>query len=242
MPLPFLVHDRAHTSSKTSHATRRPTARVVVLAAGLATLLLTACGALIPDQAVTDPFQLDGKTIAVPFPVPGALVSQAVMGTAQVSFTFPDIEWPNLPVDPAKLTNEVSIASATLDAPEATAPTEIVLSDAVMTAYMWHGADTYAEADPADRFSFVAQSQGVVTLTRQDCDATSCDYGYTGDVPAFGVAALGGSTLAAALSVSTEAPSPNGARVELSLNGEPDSLAGHTLTITVDAENGVIGF
>ncbi|HEX7000225.1 MAG TPA: hypothetical protein VF164_00860 [Trueperaceae bacterium] len=222
-------------------AQRRPTALRLAFAAAVATALLTACSSLIPDQNVTDPLGLDGQSVAIAFPGGETVVAMAVTGSGSADFTFPDLEIPDLPLSPAELTNEVSIASASLNAGAGEAPDQITLSGATLTVRVWHGAATFDDAD--DKADFVLNAQGAVTLTRGGCTVDSCAYTYTGVLPAFGVASLTGAELASAMQVATEAPTPNDGHVSLSVAGEPEAdLAGRTLTITLDGESGTIGF
>lgn len=222
-----------------SHA--RPLHLVTI---GLATLALAACGALIPDQTVGNPLGLDGQTVAITFPAPATLVTQAVQGDAEADFAFQDFETDisSLPVSPAELSNDLSIKTASLSGDTATAPETITLSDAVVDLRLWHDAATYAEAASGHRVQVTAQSQGAVTLERDTCSETACTYTYDGAAPAFGVASFTGAQLSAGLTIFTQAPTTNSGHVALTLTGEPDSLAGRTLTITIDASQGTLKF
>lgn len=220
---------------------RRGTTIRLAVAAAAAALLLAACSSLIPDQNVTDPLGLDGQSVDITFPGGETVVALAVAGSGSTDFTFPDLEIPDLPVTPAELTNEVSIASASLNAGAGEAPDQITLSGATLTVRVWHGAASFDDA--ADKADFVLNAQGAVTLTRGGCTVDSCAYTYNGVLPAFGVASLTGAKLASAMQVATTAPTPNDGHVEVSLSGEPEAdLAGRTLTITLDGESGTIGF
>ncbi len=217
--------------------------RAALAATALAALALTACGA-IPPVAVTDPLQLDGKQVAVSF---GAAQVAAVLGPAAVpgsgggTFAFDDVPMQDLPLTPGRLTNDLGIARATLDAGEGGAPETITLSDLRLEVQAWQGAADFASAAPADRFAFVITSAGPVTLTRGQCDAASCQYSHAGNELAFGTVGLTGADVAAALRVGTRAPEPNQMSLGLTLSAAPDELAGRTLTLELDAAAGSVG-
>ncbi len=211
--------------------------------AGLAALLLTACGNLIPDQQVTNPLGLDGTAVQVEFQAPDVLTAQAIGAQAEADFSFSDYDLPDLPISPTELANELSVASATLSGDTATAPDTIDLSDVEVTVRIWHGAFSYDAAEEDARVEAVVEAASDITLNRVSCDAgVSCEYAYVGAVPAFGVASLTGGQLGTTMTIVTEAPEPNQGHVLLQLTGEPDELAGRTLTITIDASEGKIGF
>lgn len=245
LPTPSEAPSRASVGHTSRRVLPSPSHRALLVACGaLVALALTACGMLIPDQSVGNPLGLDGQTIAITFPAPATLVAQAVQGDAEADFAFQDFETDisALPVSPAELANELSIESASLSGDPATAPESITLSDAVVVLQIWHDAASYGDALDGHRTEVTAESQGAITLERDTCSVDACTYSYGGATPAFGVASFTGSQLAAGLTIFTQAPTTNSGHVALTLTGEPDSLAGRTLTITVDASQGKLKF
>ncbi len=218
--------------------------RAARLAAPLVALLavaLAGCG-LVPPQSVGDPLGLDGKSVAVTFGAlgpAGVLVPAAVTGTGELEFTFPDHDWPDLPLSPGKLTNDITIASATLNVGADEAPASITVSDIDLTVYLWHGAATYDAA--TERVSVTVENSGPVTLNRTGCDAGGCTYSYDGSALAFGTVSYSGTAVATALKVLAQEPEPNRVRAVATLRAEPEGpLAGKTLTIEFEAGSGTV--
>lgn len=218
---------------------------VAVLAAGL----LAAC-AVVPPQQVTDPLGLDSQQLALQFvaptnlPAAAGVGAQAVAGDISTTFEFDDWDV-DIPISPGTLTNDVSIKGASL-APvtEAEAPEQITLSDPVLTLQVWQGAATYGEAAADDKAQYVLEGASSITLTRGSCVIAGerCPYTYSGSDPAFGTIKLSGTPLGNLFNIATQAPSPNDGSVSLTVQGEPDTLAGKTLTITLSAGEGTVGF
>lgn len=215
---------------------------VVIVAA-----LLAACS-VIPPQSVSDPLGLDSEQLALQFVGPAAATAevgpQAVTGAIATSFEFEDWDV-DIPVTPGTLTNDVSIKSASLSpVTEAEAPAEITLSDPVLTLRVWQGAATWDDADAGDRVEYVLESASSITLVRGTCVITGsrCPYAYQGGDAAFGSIKLSGTPLQNLFNIATSEPTPNSGSVSLTVQGEPDSLAGKTLTITLSAAEGTVGF
>jgi len=218
-----------------------------MLPVAAAAVLLAAC-AVIPAQPVTDPLGLDSKQLALSFeaaagPTAAEIGPQAVTGTAFGTIEFEDWDL-ELPVNPGTLSNEVSIASAALSpANSADAPEQITLSAPVLTVRVWHGAASYELAAADDRVEHVLEATNSITLSRGICALSgSCSYSYDGEALAFGTIKFSGAPLGNLLSIATQAPTPNLGSVELSVQGEPDGLAGKTLTVKLAALEGSVGF
>lgn len=235
---------KAHTPGASKDARRSTWAgalAVVVVAA-----LLAACS-VIPPQSVTDPLGLDSELLALQFVGPTAAAQvgpQAVTGAIATSFEFEDWD-ADIPVTPGTLTNDVSIKAASLSpVTEAEAPAEITLSDPVLTLRVWQGAATWDDADAGDRVEYVLESASSITLVRGTCVITGsrCPYAYQGGDAAFGSIKLSGTPLQNLFNIATSEPTPNSGSVSLTVQGEPDSLAGKTLTITLSAAEGTMGF
>ena len=212
------------------------------LLAAVGTVALAGCG-LVPPVPVDDPLGLDGKTAAVSLgsaSLTAAFAPAAVDGSGEVSVTFDDADWPDVPLSPGRLTNELSIATATLDAGEAEAPETIELSDIDVEVTLWQGAATYEAAAPDSRAAAKVDGAGPITLVRGACDADSCTYSYEGSVPAFGEVTFSGDAVANAVKVITQAPQPNHVRAVVTLRADPDTLDGRTLTIEFDAATGSV--
>lgn len=212
----------------------------VVAAVLLTGVLLAACSSLIPDQPATDPFALDGESVPVTFAASAAtLAPQAVTGEAGATFNFPDFDTVP-PVSPKQIDNLIGVASATLQ--DAAGPETITLSNAVIELRAWQSAASYEEATEANRASATLQSDSAVVLNRGTCDATSCAYTVSEDSSTFGTLVLSGGGLGNFLNISTSGPTSNSGSVSLTVQGEPDSLAGSTLTVTLDAASGTLKF
>lgn len=226
--------------------TGRSRGRTLIVVAAVS--FLAACSA-IPQQPVNDPLGLDSMELALTFvgaTSAGAgsdFGAQAVAGEFTDTFTFDDWDV-ELPVNPGTLTNDVSIASASLEpATSADAPMEIVLSEPLLTIQLWQGADSYQEAGAADRVEYVLEAEGAITLARGTCAVDSrCSYSYQGADLAFGTVKLSGNPLGNLIRIATSEPTPNSGSVSLSVQGEPDALAGKTLNIRLDAAEGSVGF
>lgn len=231
-------------SHRSVRRTRSSLVRSLPIAAVV--LLLAACS-VVPPQSVTDPLGLDSEQLAVTFedaaagPAGANLGAQAVTGTFSGGFEFEDWDV-NLPVSPGTLSNAVSIASASLE-PATGAPAEIVLSEAILTVRLWHGAASYEDAADADRVEHVLEAPGAITLTRGTCAMNDrCSYSYGGDDLAFGTINLSGSPLRNLVMIATSEPTPNLGSVSLTVQGEPDTLAGKTLNVRLAAAEGTVGF
>lgn len=210
-----------------------------------AAALISACS-LIPPQEVNDPLGLNGEELAVAFvgvtSAGEGFGAQAVAGDASGTFDFADLGG-DIPLNPGTLSNPVSIASAKLGpATEADAPDVITLSDAVLTIRVWQGAATYEVAEGANRVEHVLTVSEPINLNVGSCFAGSCSYTLDGDGPAFGAVNLSGSPLSTLLDIAFNAPSPNHGSATLTVQGEPDELAGKTLTLTLAAATGTVSF
>ncbi len=228
-------------------ATTAPAARragaAALLAAALA-VALAGCG-LVPPVEVNDPLGLDGETADIAFgadALTASLAPAAVEGSGEITIDFADADWPDVPLSPGRLANELSIATATLDAGEGAAPETITLSDIDVHVYVWHGAATYDAAAAENRATASVEGAGPVTLERGACGLDSCEYAYDGSVPAFGEVTFTGDDVARAVNVITKSPEPNHVRLVVTLQGEPEgSLAGRTLTVEIDGSTGSVG-
>ena len=215
----------------------RPIRGLRWLAALLATSAVLAACSAIPPQSVTDPLGLDGQDVDVVFP--GGLVVQAVPGVGAGTFTVADLDM-NLPINPGAMTNTIGIASARLSG--ASGPDTITITDPALVVRIWHGAATYDLAPEEGRAQVTLETTAAIVLKLGSCFAGACDYSYQSGPTSFGDLKLSGSTLSAALGVMTTAPSPNNGSVSLTLQADPDELAGRTLTIELEASEGEIRF
>lgn len=212
---------------------------IATLALGFG-LFLTACG-LIPPIDVQDPFGLDGQQITVALgPVPAALAPLAVDGTASETFTFDDADLGDLPLDPSQITNEIGFAAITLDREDG--PSVITLTDITVTLRVWQNGATYdtAPADQRAQASFVASS-GSVTLNSTGNGVGVTNYAVDGS-DVVGVLSMTGSDVGHLLKILAELPSTNSGSLTVTLQADPDELAGGTLTIELDAATGQITF
>jgi hypothetical protein len=202
-------------------------------------LVLSACSA-IPPQSVSNPLGLDGQQVTVAFP--GDAVSQVVAGEGNGTFTFADIDV-NLVLSPGALTNTIGIATARLSGPAG--PATIMISDPVLSVRIWHGADSFAEAAEDSRMEASLTTSAPIVLKLGTCfpeETGPCNYTYQSGPTSFGDLRLSGTPLSTLLAIITEAPTPNGGSVELTLEADPDELAGRTLTLTLEASEGEIRF
>lgn len=203
-------------------------------------LFLAACG-LIPPIDVTDPFGLDGQQITVALgPGPAALTPLAVDGSASETFTFDDADLGDVPIDPNQITNELGFAAITLDREDG--PAVITLSDITVTVRVWQNGASYdaAPADQRAQASFVG-SGGGVTLNSTGNGVGVTNY-QVGGSDVVGVLSMTGSDVGHLLTILAEIPSTNSGSLTLSLQADPDELAGGTLTIELDAATGQIKF
>ena len=205
-------------------------------------VLLSGCGAVAVP--VTDPFGLDEAQVRLELrrgPPLMSLAPAAVDGSGQVTVAFDDWDTPDLPFQPGRLANELTVATADLDAGADDAPETITLTDVDVDVWLWHGA---AEPDAVARSVHVRLSDlGPITLTRGACTADTCSYSYGGGAPAFGNLQVTGSAFSTAYTIVTQAPEPNRVRVAVTVQAEPeDALDGRNLTVTLGAEKGSIGF
>lgn len=207
------------------------------LGALLATSLVLAACSAIPPQAVTDPLGLDGQNVAVVFP--GALSVQSVPGEGAGTFSVVDLDI-SLPVNPGAMTNTVGIASARLSG--ATGPATITITNPVLDVRIWHGAADYDLAPENGRAQVTLTTTATIVLKLGSCFAGSCGYAYQSGPTSLGDLKLSGTTLSTALSVMTNAPSPNSGSASLTVQADPDELAGRTLTIELEASEGEIRF
>ena len=201
-----------------------------------ASVILAACSA-IPPQSVTDPLGLDGQSVAVRFA--GFAGVQAVPGDGGGTFTVADLDV-SLPLNPGTMLNTVAIASARLLGE--TGPETISITNAELTVRIWQGAESFDLASESDRAEVGLATDATMVLERGSCFAGSCNYIYQSGPTKLGDLKLSGATLSTALSVMTTAPSPNSGSVSLTVQADPDELAGRTLTIELEASEGEIRF
>lgn len=229
----------ARPASHRRGAPRSRSARAsLALAAACATIaVLSACSA-IPPQSVTNPLGLDGQQVTVSFPA--AVAIQAVQGEGAGTFTFDDFT-ESLPLKPGLLTNTVALdTTARLSGPAGI--DTITLTDPVLTVRLWHGAATYDDAAGDARAEVTLQATATIVYADPSCFAGVCDYKYQSGPRTLGDLSLSGSNLATVLDILTQAPTPNGGSVSLTVQGDPDELAGRTLRFTLDAEEGELRF
>lgn len=223
--------------------------RGLLLAAAVA--LLSACS-VIPPQQVNDPLGLHGEELVVTFaPATSSGVSaaatlgaQSVAGSANGVFEFADLEG-GLPINPGTLTNDIDFASVRLSpADETTAPETITLSDAALDIRMWQGAASYEDAAADERVQYLLAAGGPITLERVTCFGidSSCSYTVDSDALALGTVKFSGAPLGNLMQIIFNAPSPNLGSASFSVQAVPETVAGMTLTITLDAAEGTIGF
>src|SRR5690606_9680534 len=143
---------------------------------------------------VDDPLGLDQAQVAVslgPSSLTG-LAPAAADGSGEATVAFDDLDLSELPFTPGTLTNDLTIATASLDAGAADAPATIALSGISVDVYLWHGADAYEDASPANRVLVQQNVAGTFNLDRGTCGANSCSYTYDGGIPALGKLNLSG--------------------------------------------------
>lgn len=199
--------------------------------------VLSACS-VIPPQSVTNPLGLDGRQVTVAFPATVAI--QAVQGEGAGTFAFDDFT-ESLPVRPGLLTNTVALdTTARLSGPAGI--DTITLTDPVLMVRLWHGAATYDDAADDARAEVTLETSATIVYADPSCFANVCDYKYQSGPRTLGDLSLSGSDLGAVLDILTQAPTPNGGSVSLTVQGDPDALAGRTLQFTLDAEEGELRF
>lgn len=209
----------------------------IALSALLASVLLAACASLIPDQEATDPFGLDGQRVIIPFNGPVlALTPAAVTGSAKGEFSMDDFD-EKLPVNPTLISNELRVASASLD--DSDGPTELRLSGIVVNLRIWDGTGGYASA--SRKASVTLESNTTLVLAKGNCNAGSCPYTVSSGSD-LGALALRGSELRAFLDIMTSGDPVNTGEVSINLVGNPDELAGQVLSLTLAAKEGLISF
>ncbi len=201
----------------------------------LASVLLASCATFIPDQEVADPFGLDSQVVPIPFKGRD-LGNLAVDGSVQSWFEINDFDT-SLPVKPTRITNVLRVASASLDDPNG--PEQLTLSDVRLDLKIWEGAGGYASA--SRKASTSLESAATLVLVNRGCSANSCSYAVSAGSE-LGALTLQGNDLAAFLDIMTGGTPTNRGEVGLSLVGNPDQLAGHVLTIILDAKEGHISF
>lgn len=208
----------------------------IAVVAALASVMLAACASLIPDQEATDPFGLNSLRVPIPFKGPDLRLSPAAVdGSAEAEFEIADFDQA-LPLNPTMIDNELAIAGASLDDPAG--PEQLTLSDFVVNLRVWEGSAGFANA--TRKATATLASSATVVLDRGACSA-SCAYTVKSG-SGLGDLTLTGGELAAFLDIMTSGTPTNNAAVSISVVGNPDELAGHVLTITLDAENGRISF
>jgi len=206
-----------------------------------ASVVLAACSA-IPPQSVTDPLGLDGQYVAVIFM--DSPVIQAVPGVGGGTFSFEDLDV-NLVVSPGLMTNTVRFAANARLFGTDDGPGTITLSAPELTVRVWHGAATYDEAADDARAEASVSTAANIVYKRGTCFAgatASCAYAYQSGPLTLGDVHLSGTPLRTVLGIVTEAPSPNNGSVALSVQADPEELAGLTFTIELEASEGEIRF
>lgn len=204
-------------------------------------LALAACSA-IPPQAITDPLGLDGQGVEVDFA--GALGAQAVPGEGGGTFTVADLDV-NLVVSPGLMTNSVGFATNARLTGTDDGPATIMLSDPVLTVRLWHGANTYDEAADDARAEASISTTTEIVYQRGTCfvgATASCAYTYQSGSLTLGDIRLSGTPLRTVLGILTEEPTPNSGSVSLTVQGDPDELAGLTFIVELEASEGEIRF
>lgn len=201
--------------------------------------VLGACSSFIPDQQVSNPLALDSQRVAMTFRPPFGV--QAFEGET-TPYTFADIDLSAVPgwVKAASLTNKVAVRSAELNS--ATGPESITLSGIKFTLEVWQGAATYGAASASNRLLTGFDVSGNVVLTRGICDLDSCSYSVDASNATLGTLNLTGATLNSALTVISQAPTPNIGMAHVLGESNDATLDGLTLTLTLDAQDGTIKF
>lgn len=211
--------------------------RFAPFVAGLLMLVLTACG-LIPAQPVNDPLQIDGQQLDVVFGGGDALAAQTILGRSVAEFQFSNTDDIGIPIGPARVTAPLGFdPSATLDV--AGGPEQITLSDLSVTVRVWEGASTFDAAASDARVEVSAEFVGTITLSRV---GTGSSYTFDNDVAGLLLLELTGSAPGRFLAIATDGPQTNFGSIELTAGADPDSLAGSTLTVTVQAGEGEVSF
>lgn len=218
---------------------RHPTARNIAIAGIAASLLLSACSA-IPPQSVADPLGLHGQQVQVAFPA--ALSALAVTGEGAGTFVFDDDEAiAKLPLRPGLLTNRVRLADTVrLSGPEGI--DTITITDPVLTVRLWQGAETFEEAEDGAKAEVSLTTTATIVYGDPSCFATVCDFKLKSGPRTLGDVSLSGTALSTVLDILGEEPSPNHGSASLTLQADPDELAGRTLRFTLEAAEGELRF
>ncbi|MFO7545235.1 MAG: hypothetical protein R6W77_07030 [Trueperaceae bacterium] len=220
---------------------KRPSSSITLVSALLAAIVLLAGCGLVPPIDVQDPLGLDGQEIDVTFgPAVTGLAPLSVGGNASASFTFPDADLGDLPVNPKQIVNELGIASATLD--REAGPEIITLSDIDVVVRVWQGAASYDTAAANQRAEASFAASGAVTLSASGGGVGTTSYTVSGASGDVGLLTMSGSDIANLLTILSELPATNDGSIAVTLQGDPDALLGGTLTIELDAWNGQIKF
>lgn len=235
--MPLLGSEVKHYMKRTAKNSVTGNVIKIALSALLASIVLAACASLIPDQEATDPFGLDGQKVFIPFDGPAlALAPLAVPGSAEGRFTIDDFE-EKLPVNPTLISNQLRVASASLD--DSAGPAELTLRNVVVNLRIWEGSGEFSNA--SRKTSVTLTSDATLTLAKGACNIGSCDYTVSSGND-LGALELRGKELAAFLDIMTSGARTNNIEVSISLVGSPDELAGQVLTITLGAKEGRISF
>lgn len=190
--------------------------------------LLAACG-LIPDQPVSDPLGLDGRTVSVAVSGDPSLVGQALapqaVGSATVTAGFGDVQ---SPIAPARYElDQPMAAGATVTVASGPAPASIALSDLRLdvTVSDAQGSTTFALTPSAD-----------ATLTRLSGGS------YSVTETSFAVTLSGAQMSALNPILTGGGPNTVSATLTLTATSTPDLPAGSTIALSFGSGSGTIGF
>ena len=211
-------------------------------------LMLSGCG-LIPDIEVSNPLQFDGASIPVQFGAAPTLRLQAVSGTGGLAdpIPFSDEDINSAPTGPAALTIDGGFVTEVVLVADVY-PDEIVLNDISLEVRLWQGAETFADASADNKVEPDPFTAGIpLTLNKVDAGcAASCTYAFAfPDVAGSSLQIeIRGSDLGKTLEIIGDSPNANFVDVTLSVTASstPDIGPGSSLTLTLDAGDGVLTF
>lgn len=224
-----------------------------MMAASLLIVALTACGvvnSLIPDQAIENPFGIDGQELILSHESSGGVSAQQVIdtysGPFDVSFADQDVDLPN-GIGPNGLKETIGFGS-TITVTSATAADADFPATATVTASSMSIEITDGSGDPSVSKTFDANSSISVSLTKGTCSAvvlgTACDYTLSGDHAGVIKASMTGSDFDTLFDILTEGGSPNDLSGTLSLSFQGDKAfpTDSAATVVIETTGGTLTF
>ena len=233
-----------HPKSERRALERRRTATVI--AAGVAAMLLSACGviaAFVPPLSVGDPLGVDGQVVTATLE-DGAIHTQSTTHLdATRTFDVPDLEadlhgfsLASFHVN-AGIANDVRL-SAPLSAPLSEYPERLTITRALVDARLWDDAN--------GSVAFTLDLALALPFERAACSLDGCAYEYAGADPLASVLDLeitDRSTLEKLVSIlvlrETETPNHGTFRVAIEVDADT-SLSGYALTFQLISQGSTI--